>query len=309
MPEKRAGAPEWASFFTAEQYAVFLECVHRHFAERNTRVSIDEGVLRLKAATEGAFGLLNLAQICRAAEEHDWPRIVQEHFDEVLAAYEGVGAPEARIADFEAVSDRVAVRVWPEGLLAELGRKPDEMLIWRSDMEGTVTVLVLDLPTSVKNIRPDEAAPWGKSTGDLFALGLANLPKLCTPRVVLHDLPNGQPSRLLTGDELYVASYALLLDGFPECVGTHGALVGVPNRHAVISCPIEDLRIVGALGVTIQAVCAMAQQGPGTITDNVYWYRDGKFTQLPYEIDGNELNFEPPDEFVEMLNGLGEPED
>ena len=81
------------------------------------------------------------------------------------------------------------------------------------------------------------------------------------------------------------------------------------RRDAVIACPIEDLRIVGALGMTIQAVCTMSQQGPGSITDNVYWYRVGEFTRLPYEIEGNELNFEPPDEFVEMLNGLGGPED
>ena len=308
---ERPEPPGWASFFTPEQHATFMAHVERYFAGRDAEFAVCDDHVRVERdGKPSALGLANLAQTCHLEEEHDWPMMVAEHFDRLLLGSTRDEEIIAQIGDFEAVRDRLAVRLWHENLLAEVGGQggPGDALIYRTDLEGTASVLVLDLPGSIKNVTPDEAKPWGKRPEDLFRLALENVPELCKPQVSRFELPNGQASYLITGEEFYVATYALLLHRFPECIGTYGALVGVPNRHAVISHPIEDLRIVEAVKSLVTAAVYMEQKGPGSITSDVYWYHDGRFTRLPYDINGNELDFRPPDELVEMLNGLEDPQ-
>jgi hypothetical protein len=44
------------------------------------------------------------------------------------------------------------------------------------------------------------------------------------------------------------------------------------------------------------------QQGPGSITQSLYWCRHGVFTRLPYEVapDGS-VSFTPPDSFFDQV--------
>ena len=49
------------------------------------------------------------------------------------------------------------------------------------------------------------------------------------------------------------------------------------------------------------------REGPGSISDQLYWWRGGEFVHLPHTVSGKSINFVPPDEFVQALNGLAEP--
>jgi hypothetical protein len=49
----------------------------------------------------------------------------------------------------------------------------------------------------------------------------------------------------------------------------------------------------------------MNGEGPGSISDNIFWYKDGHYENLPYEIVDDKIQFYPPEGFVSMLNSLG----
>jgi hypothetical protein len=51
----------------------------------------------------------------------------------------------------------------------------------------------------------------------------------------------------------------------------------------------------------------MFEQGPGSISPDLYWWREGSVTLLPSQFDGSNIQFMPPDEFVQALNALPEP--
>jgi hypothetical protein len=36
----------------------------------------------------------------------------------------------------------------------------------------------------------------------------------------------------------------------------------------------------------------------------LYWWRDGGVSLLPSQVEANNVQFAPPDEFVQVLNGL-----
>src|SRR5690606_37707118 len=89
-----------------------------------------------------------------------------------------------------------------------------------------------------------------------------------------------------------------------ELIGSKGSLVGLPHRHSAIIYPIENLEVVKAINGLIPTIYGMNQEGPGSLSNNLFWYKDKTFTQLPYKIDEGKLQFFPPNNFVELLNEL-----
>jgi len=96
------------------------------------------------------------------------------------------------------------------------------------------------------------------------------------------------------------------MDNYPQVLGAKGTLVGIPHRHAVFLYPIETLEVVTACNILIPVISSMYHDGPGSISNNLFWYYNGEFITLPFEIGEKELKFFPPEEFVDILNTLSE---
>jgi len=108
----------------------------------------------------------------------------------------------------------------------------------------------------------------------------------------------------MIGDSFYIASQVLgLADLLPPDVA-NGALVGVPNRHALLWHPIEDLRVVRAMTTMAPLIQRLFRDGPGSISNQLYWWLDGDLVHLPIAPNRKGFAFSPPDEFVALLNGL-----
>jgi hypothetical protein len=306
-PNKPPLPPAWANFFTPEQYRTFLEKVADHFSGRKRRFTLGDGVVYVEDGKPGGqhqLGLLNLAQMCARNETKDWAEIVTDHFRTLEKSYSEQKVLEERIDDFTRVEELLAVRLWPEDYLADLDRNK---ILHRKELPGTISALVFDLPSSIRNVTPEEVKSWGKSETELFRIGLANVMENCIPDVSEHDLGDGITLTLFSDESFFVASHALLLEEHPECIGPFGTLVGIPHRHVMLAFPIEDLRVLQAIHMMIPIIAGMERDGPGSISPLLYWYKDGEYTNLPYRIEKNILNFSPPEDFVEMLNLLAEP--
>src|ERR1700730_18151722 len=299
--------PAWANFFTPEQYQKFIDCVTAHFTKRKRRFTLGDGVVYVEDGKSGGkhqLGLLNLAQMCANNEPKDWAEIVADHFRTLEKSYSEQKVLEERIDDFTRVAELLAVRLWPEEYLADLDRNK---ILHRKELPGTISALVFDLPSSIRNVTPEEVKSWGKSETELFRIGLANVMENCIPDVSEQDLGEGITLTLFSDESFFVASHALLLEEHPDCLGPFGTLVGIPHRHVMLAFPIQDLRVLQAIHMMIPIIAGMERDGPGSISPLLYWYKDGEYTNLPYRIEKNTLNFSPPEDFVEMLNLLGEP--
>lgn len=64
---------------------------------------------------------------------------------------------------------------------------------------------------------------------------------------------------------------------------------------------------VNSINHLIPMAVSLFQQGPGSISPGLYWWRHEGVTLLPAQADGRRVQFAPPDEFVQVLNGLGPP--
>jgi hypothetical protein len=305
--DKPGKMPGWASFFSLGQFAEFKHIIEEHFRNKGQDFAWGDGVLVLKPEAPGGLhqlGLVNLAQLCARHEAAEWPSIVDDHFNTLNKSQSEQRVLEERLSDFERVRDLLSVRLWPEGYLKELDAS---RMIHRRDLPGAISALVYDLPSSIRNVTPDEAHSWGVPVDELFDIALANVRETCIPDVSEQDIGDGLSVFVLSDESFFVASYALMLEeSHPHCVGQFGALVGIPHRHVLIAFPIESLAVVQAIPKLIAVVLGMERDGPGSISPRLYWLQNREFVDLPFHVENNALHFAPPDSFIEMLNLLGD---
>ena len=285
--------PYWCRFFTPSQYERFVTLVEGYFQRRGEQVEIVDGVVLPQR-----MGLGNLAQLCHQSPDERWLDHVERHFRVAEQSLRDARQLERTKADLDAVRHLLAVRLYPEEHLQAL---PGAHLVYRSDLPGTISTLVYDLPHGLQSVRDADVEAWGVHLDKLFEMALDNVRRTFTARIESIALDN---SSLLSisGESLLATTTILLLDDYPQCLGGEGTVAAVPNRMGVLAHPVEDASVLPALQALLQAVPRMYADGPGSISPRIYWYHRGEFLDLPYTIEGSQAEFRPPEEFVAMLN-------
>jgi hypothetical protein len=301
--------PDWASFFPEEDFRVFMAALRQDLAARSLAHEVDAGAGSVRITPPGnepqTFGLLNLAQVCHQTPRGEWPDVIERHLDVALSVFAGGMDFVDRLgSDFSRARPLLKLRLYAEDYL-ESGIP----MVYRPVAEGLVAVLVYDLPQSIASVPADHLRSWRRTEDELFALGLQNVKAAGTLQHSTVPLPQGGALELLTGtDNYFAASHLLCLGDYLAETPAAGALVGAPNRHGLVLHRIEGIEIMGALQALLSAVPGMYAEGPGSISPNLYWWRDGTLTLLPSLIEEGQINFSPPAEFMEMLNGLSDDE-
>jgi hypothetical protein len=298
--------PQWARPLGKQGYRSFLSLIEGYFATRHIGVAIDdeEGLVKPDLgnfAFSSTFGLQNIAQICQQADRDEWRDLITAHFDSIFEVKDEDNALRVQMDDFHKLKSQLRARLYPVDIVNHATE-----IIQRPGPEGTLEVLALDLPTTVRTVSRSEADAWGMHPDDLFAIGRQNLKATGMLKGNTIQLEQGTTLTVYTGDPFYAASHVLILDDYVPSEVAHGVLVGVPKRDILILHRIQNIGAMEAAGAMLQVIVGMHRDGPGSISPNLYWYHEGEFTALPYELEEQSLKFLPPDDFAELLDELGE---
>ena len=301
----RDDVPDWAKFFAPAEYLAFLEALSLELDCRGLRFELGDGTVHVAppGGEESDYGLLNLAQTCHATSRTEWPSTIREHFDNAFRSSRDAQEIDAKADSLDNVRAWLKVRLYHTDYLSQMGGSG---LVHRRPAEGLIETLVYDLPGSVRTVPPDHVRSWGLPEAELFRLGLANVrSERPGPLVQSFDVGKGAVIRALVGDSFFTASHILFLEehlgGTPE----FGALVAVPHRHAALFYPISDLGVMAAVNSMIPIAFGMYQEGPGSLSPGIYWWRPGRLRLLPTKVTAQSITFSPPDEFVaEVLDRL-----
>jgi hypothetical protein len=292
--------PDWAPFDTAKDHRAFIDAVTADLRRRDMTVELGDGVVlaRQPGADEPhQLGLANLSQLCHAADPDDWSRIIASHFTSLLSM-QGRDL-DALAADYEQVKPILRVRLMPD---ESMGGIELPQSVARPVAPGILAVLVFDFPDSTATVDADHLAGWPVDRDEVFERALDNLASEPTP---LHERVDAEDARLTVwyGDNFYVATRALrLTDILPAA--TTDALFAVPNRHTLIVHPIVDGGAVGAMQAMYQLAVQLFRDGPGSISDQPYWWHEGSIVQIPHREDGKKIAVYPPDDLVVLLEGV-----
>ena len=297
--------PEWASFFDNKGYTAFIKTIEDYFYKKNiTYTLVDDGMASVGANDFGfgTLGLINVAQNCSQDEIANYEEIVSEHFESLIRANQFDKEFKKIIHDYHQVEKYIGVRLYSTEYLSSV----DNNVTLTREVTGDVhATLIFDLPDCVISISTEEADKWGKTLEELFETGIQNIKSKCPFDISKEKLGEFQ-IWFVQGEHFFVPNIIFDLDNHLQLIGSKGSLIGIPHRHAVIVYPIESIAVANVITSLIPIIYGMNQEGPGSVSNNLIFYKDGKFENQPYKIADNKIEFYPTENFLEILNSLEE---
>jgi hypothetical protein len=292
--------PWWVQgFMDAGQYEAFEAALHADLRSRGwTWRQEDDGIFVDGAPGEEptVYGLTNIAQRCAAIDRSDWPVAIKDHFDHVSGTLAGL--PDDDLG-WEGARPLLKLRVFT------VDQAESMSMVSYPLTPVLVAALVVDYPTTVRMLVREHIADW-PPVDELYAVALENL--RADPAPDWQRVGIGPEAFLaMLDDSFFTAARVLLLPDGVDLGGAPDAVVAIPNRHALLVHPIRDLGVVKATQTMIAITARLFDEGPGSISRDLYWWHGGALTTIPVQVDGKSVSMFPPDAFVERMNALGEP--
>src|SRR5579864_1466223 len=158
------------SFMQQNEQEAFIKDIQGYFQSKpNFKLDFSQGVVYRENNME--YGLDNLAQTYHQANVDDRKKIIADHFNGIFHGQQEQEKILMDISNFDLAKKYLAVRLYPPDYAQQVGKS---FLVYREDLDGVLTVLVLDLPSTITNVKPEQAAKWKISTEKLFDIGLEN---------------------------------------------------------------------------------------------------------------------------------------
>lgn len=244
---------------------------------------VSQGTITLgKGQNMAAFNLDNVLLQCEAEKDHSkWNGIIQAHFDRLFNSIDK--HEKTDLSGYDKVKGNLSIRIYTAASAEQRGGL--ENLVSRVDLEGTVTLLMLDLPEAFATVSKKEFDHWHISADTAFRQALENIGKQKIERETKSIDIEGTPVEFnFLENEDYAASYALdLSNNSPALVGEWGSAIALPNKGLVAICkisrekPVEFVKFIQAAKPIIEKLYT---SDPQPISKEFFWYYKGKFTRI-----------------------------
>jgi serine/threonine protein kinase len=221
--------------------------------------------------------------------------LVADHVSTIVTAIE----EPLDLSDFDLAKNQLRTRIYP----AEID---NGLIAARPFAPGLIEAVVVDTPTTVRTVTLAEAEGWPVAQDRLFELGRANVrgdgPLQCEEQEV-----GDVRLSVLHGWTFYAATHVIWLNEYMD-LGPYGALVVMPSRSMIIAYPIRN-KTGAAYGETVRAATELQVQaqhgyedGPGSLSPHLFWWRSSGLTLLETRFKGDSLVL--PRDFLATLSHL-----
>jgi hypothetical protein len=282
--------PEWASFFTPERYALFIDRAGAVLRERGVPYELQPDRGRwVEGEPAREFGLVDLAQVANQAAAEEWDELIRHY---VAGLTQGAApVPE----DLPTLRPLLKVRLYAPETIANVPTVKIPLA------DGLVIVLAVDRPESTHPLDSAHARRLGIASEELFDIGMANVRAEVQAERSDREFRNGGRIVSLASDDFFTTSLALALDEYAGPEPEQGFLVAVPNRHEILAVPLESGRSLGVLPALVSVARDLFRQGPGSLSPFVYWVRRRRWARLEIEDSDRGVGVAGPEGFVEEV--------
>jgi hypothetical protein len=283
--------PGWAETWEEGPFLEFVEVVRARLG--GAAEVVQQGV----KSGEAVHPMRPLAALCRHMARPLWARAVDAHFRLRERAAAEVASLASRPGMAE-LAPTLKLRLFPEKF-AQTPAAEDAVAV--PVAPGMVAILVTDKPGGGDIVTGKQADAWGLSTEALLDVARRNHARL-TPRKEKGD---GFELWVLADKNPFVATELMFLDEYFAEEPPGGLLVVAPTQQSVLYHEVHNASALAALQTLIVAAHSLYQEGEGAILPILYWRRRGKFWMMPLEVEGENVRFAPPVDFVMALKQLG----
>jgi hypothetical protein len=291
---------QWQSQINDSDYQKFISLVDRDLRGRGMRPVLGSDSVRVTSpqGRQVTLGLQNLMQLCMSEPQSKWLAVIDTHFGNLVDTMRTQAVARDAMKDFATARSRLLIRIYSEDAVPNDAQQD---LICRTDLEGTRTVLMVDLNTAVESVSPAMAQYWGKSRAELFDIALRNTAEQTAVATRQEKTADGARFLIMESDELNASSHVLILNQHPGAIGRYGSIVAIPTRHQVVCHPINDETVAAATQAMAPVVDKLNERGPGATSRNLYWYHDGIFQPLRTTNQGGEAVVQIPTKLSNLL--------
>ena len=266
-----------------EDYKKIVDIAIPIVAKRYSIDNVKDGTIYLKKGEEmQALNLHNIIGKCLAVKDRSqWDKVVQGHFENLFSSIDEQKKIDPE--NYESIKKYLSLRIYPIETVNQRGGP--ESLIVKTDLEGTYTLLMLDLPGAFAAVQKQIFSLWKKDTSEVFEAAQANINKQEIEKETQEfDIDGTKIEINFLGNEDYAASFALdLINNSPDLVGEWGSVVAIPNKGLVDICKIskgKPLDFVKFIQSTKPLIEKSYQEHEQPISDQYFWYYKGKFTKI-----------------------------
>jgi hypothetical protein len=295
----------YESDISKEDYKKVVDISVPIVSKRYTIDFVKDGTIQLKKGQDmQALNLHNLMGKCLAVKDKSqWDKVIQEHFDNMFSSIDEQKKIDP--ANYETIKNYLSIRIYPKETVNQ--RAGTASLVFKSDLEGTYSLLMLDLPGAFTPVQKQIFDLWKKDISEVFKIAQENINKQKVEKVIQKfDIDGTNVEMIFLGNEDYAASYALdLINNSSELIGEWGSVVALPNKGLVDICKIskdKPLDFVKFIQRTKPLIEKSYKEHPQPISDQYFWYYKGKFTRINVltEANGN-INVISPFGLTELM--------
>ena len=266
---------------------------------------VKEGTIHLvKNEDLQEMNLHNLIGKCVVFKDKSkWKQVIEEHCNGMFSTIDE--QKKINPTDYETIKKYLSIRIYREDYVEQQGGKDN--IVTKIDIEGTYTVLMLDLPEAFRTVEKSMFELWKKEQSEVFQIAQSNINQQKIDKVTKEfKVDSSEISVHFLGNEDYAASYALdLMNNSPELIGSWGSVVAVPNKGLVNICKIskeKPLDFVKFIQFIKKPVERFYSKHPQPISNQFFWYYKGKFKRINVLEDKNgNINVISPMGLTELM--------
>ncbi|WP_460219339.1 DUF1444 family protein [Psychroserpens sp. MEBiC05023] len=265
--------------------------------------SISEGVIELEKGQD--YSILNLHNLilkCSEVDKKDWSELISSHFSSMHESMEKQKQLDPN--KFETLIDYFTIRIYQESFVNQNGGSDN--LIVKTHLDGTLSLLMLDLPSAFTPIQKEMFDLWDKTIDEVFEIAQQNVNKQeFTKMTESIDVDGKSIDVNFIENEDYGASIALdLKNNAPEFIGEWGSVIAIPNKGIVNICkvskdkPLDFILYIQKLKPVVEQFYNQHSQ---PISTDFYWYYKGKFVKIYITEENGEFNVISPIGLTELM--------
>ena len=246
---------------------------------------------------ETEVGLSNLYSICLQSDKSQWKSIVKNYFSKVKISRDEEKVIMSKLESFETGKDYLKLRIYP----ADYKDKISDSSIFEAATDAYICVVVIDLPTAVKSLSKNYIEKWNVSEKAILETAKKNT--LENNKEEFEDFEISETlsvSVMLSDTNIFVTTSVFDLNRKLGSLPEYGVFVAIPNRYGIIVTNVNKESVNSDLVELMGLVNYMYTQGPGSITNSIYWF-DGK-NFYPVLHTPSKRIIKLPDELIKILN-------
>lgn len=289
---------------STRSYNRFVDNVKKELEEiniKNYEDHFDEQYFIIKEENEyfdvgTEVGVSNLYSVCVQSGRVQWEKTIKAFFSQVKKIRAEEKEIISKLEDFETGKEYLKIRIYP----IDYKDKISGTSIFESIVDDSISVVVIDFPSAVKFLSTEYEKKWGVDSKEIFEVAKENTLKNNTEEFEDFEISkNFSVSVMFSETNIFITSSIYDLNKKCKSISGYGALVALPNRYGIILKNIEKESINSDIVEMMMLVNYTYQQGPGSISNSIYWFDGKNFYKVLHDQSQEIIKF--PDELINVL--------